>query len=262
MRSLRIVSVCPSNTDLMAHLGILNWVIGRDSWSDWPEGEVESIPIIGSVLNIDIQAVEELRPELILASRNVPGMEHVVPKLEATGFPVVVYDPETWRDVLDNLRDLGARVGLSDRAEQVIDDALREVASLQQSTQDLPWLDVLVEWWPDPFIVPFEETYVNEVLSWVKARTPFRHTAGRSGKVPKQAILEANPDLYAISWCGTPFTDYDLSSVYRRFEGSHAAFVTQPNRVFKLWEGIIGHPSLRLLDGAKCVLRQRREMGL
>lgn len=91
----RIVSVCPSNTDLMAHLGLLDWVVGRDSWSDWPEGQVESIPLIGSVLNIDIEAVEALQPDLILASRNVPGMERMVPKLEATGLPMVVYDPES-----------------------------------------------------------------------------------------------------------------------------------------------------------------------
>ena len=91
--AMRIVSVCPSNTYLMEHQGLLDLVVGRDSWSDWPEGKVETIPVIGSVLNIDIAAVEKLNPDLILASRNVPGMELVVPKLESTGFPVVVYDP-------------------------------------------------------------------------------------------------------------------------------------------------------------------------
>ena len=38
--SMRIVSVCPSNTDLCAHLGVLDQVVGRDTWSDWPEDQV------------------------------------------------------------------------------------------------------------------------------------------------------------------------------------------------------------------------------
>lgn len=72
---------------------------------DWPEGEVDSIPIIGEVLAIDYTAVAALKPDLILASRNVPGMEKVVPKLAGLGFPMVVYDPETWADVLEDLED-------------------------------------------------------------------------------------------------------------------------------------------------------------
>lgn len=246
----------------MAHLGLLSWVVGRDSWSDWPEGEVDSIPVIGSVLNIDVAAVVALRPDLILASRNVPGMEKVVPKLEATGLPLVVYDPETWQDVIDNLTDLGARLGVAERAQRIIQASYAEIARLQGITDELPWRDLLVEWWPDPVIVPFKETYVNEVLSWVKVRTPFRLIEGRSGKVPPSAVIEANPDLYAIAWCGTPFSDYRVESVYERYAGADVSFVKERHRVFTLWEGIIGHPSLRLLDGAKRVLRQRHELGL
>mmetsp|Transcript_24674 Transcript_24674/g.36181 ORF Transcript_24674/g.36181 Transcript_24674/m.36181 type:complete len:81 (-) Transcript_24674:7-249(-) len=52
-----IVSVCPSNTDLCAHLGILDRVVGRDTWSDWPEGEVDEIEVIGPVLNINVKRV-------------------------------------------------------------------------------------------------------------------------------------------------------------------------------------------------------------
>ena len=77
---------------------------------------LDDIEVIGPVLNINVRRIVELEPDLILASLNVPGMERVVPRLKATGLPMVIYDPETWDDVIANLVDLGERVELSDRA--------------------------------------------------------------------------------------------------------------------------------------------------
>ncbi|MGX6444288.1 hypothetical protein ACWM35_13860 [Neobacillus sp. K501] len=45
-----------------------------DNYSDWPE-EIQSLPRLGPDLNIDWDKIEELQPDLILASRSVPGME-------------------------------------------------------------------------------------------------------------------------------------------------------------------------------------------
>lgn len=259
---MRIVSVCPSNTDLMAHLGALDWVVGRDGWSDWPEGAVDRIPVIGEVLAIDYEAVRGLEPDLILASRNVPGMEKVVPRLERLGFPMVVYDPETWDDVIQNLTDLGERIGLEARATEAIATAKARIAALQQRSRDLPVIDMVVEWWPEPVIVPYSETYVNEVLSWVRVRNPFEAVPGRSGRMDRASVLETQAQLYAISWCGTPWADYRTASVREHYGDVGAPFVEEPERVFKLWEGVIGHPSLRLLDGAQQILDTRLRLGL
>lgn len=258
----RIASVCPSNTDLMAHLGLLDRVVARDSWSDWPAGEVDRIPVIGEVLAIDLDALRATEPDLILASRNVPGMERVVPQLEATGIPVAVYDPETWADVLENLRDLGDRLGCPGRAREVIDRALARVRALEEESRDLPEIPVAVEWWAEPVIMPFRETYVNQVLGWVRARPIFRDRPGRSGVVTPEEVASAAPELYAVSWCGTAWEDYRTDSVHARYDDASLPFRAAPDRVFKLWEGEIGHPSLRLLDGAARVLEQRRIAGV
>lgn len=123
-------------------------------------------------------------------------MEKVVPKLKATGLPVVIYDPETWQDVLDNIMDLGRRLDMEDKARSVVKKAEQDVKALQKETASLPWLDLCIEWWPKPgmlvdnrifyyldwcsnhsplivVIVPCGKTYVNHVLSWVKVQNPF-----------------------------------------------------------------------------------------
>lgn len=258
---LRILSVCPSNTDLCEHLGILSAVVGRDTWSDWPQMQVDQIPLVGSVLDINIDKVVDAKPDIILASQNVPGMENVVPKLLATGIPTQVFDPECWDDVVADIKRLGELLGIKEKANQKIEQANRRIERLKDDSKDMGPIGMYIEWWHEPFITAFESSYVNQVLSWINVKNVFASRKGRSGKVTKEEILAKNPALYSISWCGTPWRDYSVQKVYQTFEQENPEFI-QKERVFALWEGIIGHPSLRLLDGAERILNFRRQIGI
>lgn len=258
---MRILSVCPSNTDLLFLLGAIDQVVGRDSWSDWPLREVSSIPIVGSVLNINHQQVKDLAPDLIVASRNVPGMDKVVLGLEDLGYPMVIYDPETWSDVLSNIVDLGRRLGREKIAADLVEDCLAQIDGLREESKDLQPLSVAIEFWPDPIFVPSGLSYISEVLSWISCRNVTGHFPGRSGKISSQEIAQLDPDVYFVSWCGTPWADYDLKSVYRRYETIRPRFIER-SLVFPIWEGVIGHPSPRLIDGARQILNYRRQVGL
>ncbi|MDX1612036.1 MAG: ABC transporter substrate-binding protein, partial [Candidatus Thermoplasmatota archaeon] len=85
----RIVSLAPSNTELVAFLGLADHLVGVDDWSDWPPS-VLHLPQVGPDLQIDMDAVVELDPDLVLASLSVPGMEPVVEALAATGLDHLV----------------------------------------------------------------------------------------------------------------------------------------------------------------------------
>ena len=84
---MKLISICPSNTELLGYLGLTSSLIGVDNYSDWPE-EVSSLPRLGSDLNIDMDKVEELQPDLVLASLSVPGMERNIEELEKRKIPV------------------------------------------------------------------------------------------------------------------------------------------------------------------------------
>ena len=71
---MRLVSLCPSNTEILFALGLGPKVVGVDDWSDWPE-EAKDLPRVGGDLNADLDRVAGLRPDLVLASLSVPGME-------------------------------------------------------------------------------------------------------------------------------------------------------------------------------------------
>lgn len=259
---MKVVSICPSNTDLMEHLGLLDLVVARDIWSDWPEGKVEDIPSLGTVLSIKVDDIKKFDPDLVLASNNVPGMEKVVANLMQTDLPYVVYDPESWQDVLENIQDLGKRTKNEKKANEVINWAQAQVEEIKNEAKDLEPISMTVEWWHEPSIVPGSDTYVNEVLSWVNVENPFKVYKGRSGRLPDSVVADADTDLYAISWCGTKWDDYDTKKTAAKYSAFDMKISKEPERIFKLWEGIIGHPSLRLIDGARTILNKRKELGI
>ena len=91
---MRVVSICPSNTEVLAYLGKLDVLVGVDDYSDWPK-RVLDLPKVGPDLSIDMDKVEALQPDLILASLSVPGMEKNIEELDARKLPYIILNPNS-----------------------------------------------------------------------------------------------------------------------------------------------------------------------
>src|SRR3990172_9283494 len=81
MRPERIVSLCPSNTEILFALGLVESIVGVDSHSDYPT-QVKELPRVGPDLRINMEKVKALEPDLVVASLTVPGMERNIEALE------------------------------------------------------------------------------------------------------------------------------------------------------------------------------------
>ena len=85
---MRVVSLACSNTEIVCALGCAHMLVGVDSHSDRPQEVVDGLPKVGPDLEIDIDAVAALKPDLVLASLTVPGHEEVVAGLEKASLPL------------------------------------------------------------------------------------------------------------------------------------------------------------------------------
>ncbi|GAE44630.1 vitamin B12 ABC transporter [Mesobacillus boroniphilus JCM 21738] len=86
----------------MEFLGLTDLLVGVDDFSDWPE-TVKSLPRLGPDLSIDLDLVEELKPDLVLASLSVPGMEKNIEGLAARNIPHIVLNPQSLADIENDL---------------------------------------------------------------------------------------------------------------------------------------------------------------
>src|SRR5258706_2399073 len=79
---VRVVSLTCSNTEIVCALGLAECLVGVDNHSDYPVDVVTPLPRVGPDLDIDVDRVRALEPDLVLASLTVPGHERIVAELE------------------------------------------------------------------------------------------------------------------------------------------------------------------------------------
>lgn len=233
---MRLASLVSSNSDILAALGAASWVVAADSHSDAPG--LEGARRLGLDLDIDIAALVEAKPDLVLASLSVPGMEKVVEGVRKAGLPMLVLDPLSVQDAMQDVRRVGEAIGLPHRAAEVVRDWQTQMSALRASYPRPP--RVVVEWWPRPIIAATRESWVTDLLTDLGAVNAFAEREGRSSPMHLEEVAAARPDLLVCSWCGAKKLRPELIE---------ARGLGVP--VVAIHESGLGRPGPRLLEGAR-----------
>ena len=244
---LRLASLVSSNSDILAALGAADWVVAADSHSDAPG--LERAVRVGPDLDIDLDAVAQARPELVLASLSVPGMQRVVDGLHARGLPTLILDPVTVADTLEDIRLIGRTIGLGQRGEEVAARLEADLAGLRAEYARPP--RVLVEWWPRPIIAATRDSWVTELLAGLGAVNALATRPGRSTPLTLDEVRESQPDLIVCSWCGAK----KLRPEVIEARGLGIPVIAVP-------ESGLGRPGPRLLEGARQIAAALEKMSL
>ncbi|MCB9749371.1 MAG: ABC transporter substrate-binding protein [Myxococcales bacterium] len=244
----RLVTLCPSNAELVASLGCFDRVIACEDSSDWPD-EIRSRERLGPDLGPNLDRVRELAPDLAVSSLSVPGMERVVTGLRRRGVPQVVLAPRSVDDVLANLAELGVRLGVRGAADAARAAFSREREALAQR-RPAAAARVYLEWWPRPMFSPGADCYSNELIELAGGVNVFRGREGSSVQVTPAELVAARPDVCFVSWCGVAEDKLDPNNLITRagLETLHAA---RQGRVYRLDERFSGRPGPRMLEAAR-----------
>jgi iron complex transport system substrate-binding protein len=112
----RIVSLAPSNTEVLYALGLADRVVGVTEYCDYPP-EARQKQKIGGFSKIDLEKVVGLNPDLVIAT-NIHA-KTVVPELDKRGITVAVVEPKNVDDVLAKIAFVGKLTGTSENAAKL-----------------------------------------------------------------------------------------------------------------------------------------------
>ena len=246
---MRLVSLACSNTEIVAALGCADLLVGVDDHSDYPAEVVRDLPRVGPDLEIDIGAVCDLEPDLVLASLTVPGHERVVEGLEEAGLEYLAPEPVCLEDVYGSIREIAHALGVAERGEALVRGMRTELGD-RGLARTRP--RVIVQWWNRPTIAPGALSWVTELLDLAGLANPIGREGVKSRPISDDELGFLNPDAIILSWCGVKPEKYRPEVVANNRALRHVRAVQQGN-LFCVPEAYLGRPGPRLVEGYRAL---------
>lgn len=246
---MKLISICPSNTEILTYLGLENNLIAVDDFSDWPS-TIKDLPKLGPDLSIDMNMLENLKPDLVLASLSVPGMDKNVTELERRGIPHIVLNPNSLADISEDMRTVAAACHIHDRgikrAEQFEEfiEKMRLIAKNCTETPTCYW-----EWWPNPIFTPGLMNWLTEISEIAGGHNLFQDVELASVQTDWEDVRLRNPDFIFLAWVGVPYRLIKPALLMKRPGWPELPAIVE-GRLHIMEEWLYCRPSPRLLEGA------------
>lgn len=247
--ALKLVSICPSNTELLAYLGLDGQLVGVDDFSDWP-ASVSDLPRLGPDLSINMDRLEELEPDLVLASLSVPGMERNVEELEKRGIPHLVTNPQSLGDIAEDLVTVGRACGIEERARQTAREYLDFIDELERRSESATERPSLYwEWWPKPVFTPGSVNWLTEISRIAGGHNLYEDVELASIQTDWDDVASRVPDRILLAWVGVR-TEKIRPELLLKRPGWPELRAVREGYVDVMEEWLYCRPSPRLLEGA------------
>lgn len=170
----RIVSLVPSQTELLYTLGLNERVVGITKFCVHPEEWFRSKQRIGGTKNINIDKILSLQPDLVIANKE----ENVKDQVEALAkrVPVLVTDINNLQQALGMIRDIGEITRTEEKAGELIEaigknfKALADEVPVEKKT-----CAYLI--WKDPYMTVGHDTFIHHMLQYCGFTNAFEHLA-------------------------------------------------------------------------------------
>jgi len=242
----RIVSIAPSSTEILHALGLGRRIVGVDRWSDYPP-RVLRLPQVGSDLRVDVERVTNLKPDLVVASLHVPGMEDNLPAFERAGFSYLALGGLGLDGIWADMRIIGRYLGRERRAEALIHDTrerMGRVAARSATSNVRP--RVHWEWSAHPFVAA-RRSWITELVEMAGGQNVYSDLDVESVRVSAEDAIARQPDVVVACWCGAR----ELPSLERILTrpGWQDTPAVRHGRVAVFKEDLFGRPGPRLAEG-------------
>ncbi|MGG7466948.1 ABC transporter substrate-binding protein [Chryseobacterium arthrosphaerae] len=202
---MKIVSLVPSITEALFDLGLTeNEVVGRTKFCIHPQHKIKNVAVIGGTKNINIDKINALQPDLILANKE----ENVKDQVEAlmADCKVMVTHVETIEDNYYLLKNLGKLFGKEERAQAF---NLKIYDILNQTKLDTP-VKAAYLIWKNPYMTIGKDTFIHRILSEIGFENVFKDKT-RYPQIEAEDLAEA--DVIMLSSEPFPFKEKHIEEL-------------------------------------------------
>jgi iron complex transport system substrate-binding protein len=244
----RIISIAPSNTEILFALGAGKQMVGREEMSDYP-AEATDVTSIGSVFQkLNTEAIVALNPDLILAAEiNSPEQVKALEDLKLNVY--YLPNPKTFDDLYANLETVGKLTGRSAEAAKLNESLkARYDAVVQKLSQAKGAPTVFYEIDATDPTKPYTSgpgTFIDLVITLAGGKNIGGALKDAFAQISSEELVKQNPDLIVL---GDALYGVTPEAVGQR-PGWNALNAVKNNQIFAFDDNLISRPGPRLIDG-------------
>jgi len=250
----RIVSLAPSNTEILFALGLDDKIVGTTDYCDYPQA-AKTKPRVAGYSNPNIEKLLSLEPDLVVAESIHERM--VLPALERLGLTVVVTRATSLEVVLHDIELLGQITGRSKAATQIVTSMKARIDAIVSKTSTLTPEQrprVLYVCWHAPIWTMGSETFIDDLIWKAGGMNVFAADFKQSRAVSLEAVVTKNPEVIIVSGMGTA-GDLIYNAILREERLKDVDAIIS-HRVYKMSDAsLIERPGPRIVDGLEEVAK-------
>ena len=201
---LKIVTLAPSVTETVCAVGGLDYIVGTDRYSDYPNGLVSAqnsgrISIVGGYTDPNFEKVVAENPDIVFLDGGTGEHVTMADKFRKSGINcVVLYNAVTTDDLLKNLWICASALGFPERGNDYITDvseAINNVCRIADLQDKKVFVALGVS---DSPYTAGSGTYITNMLESLGARNIFANDSNSWFMASKEAVYERQPDIIII----------------------------------------------------------------
>ncbi|MGE5587210.1 MAG: ABC transporter substrate-binding protein [Clostridia bacterium] len=236
----RIISIAPSNTEILFALGLGDRIVGVTDSCDYP-ADAKTKPKVGAV-QLDYEKIVATCPDLVVAVGSL--QRQAIAKLSELGVTVLAVDPKSVDGVLHAITLIGKATGVEGRASEVVKGLSARMERLAQKLSGLAPSErprVFVEIWNEPLMTAGPGTFVDELVSAAGGRNIAHDARAEWPEFSEEAVIERDPEVVVL----TNFNK--VEALARPAWQRISAYKT--GRVYEVNPDLLVRPGPRLVDG-------------
>lgn len=208
----RIISLVPSQTELLYDLGLRDEVVGITKFCVHPNEWYRNKTRVGGTKTYDFEKIKALNPDLIIGNKEENEQEQM--KQLMTLYPVWMSDIYTLTDAMQTILQIGGFVNKEAEANTLrlkIEKAVTALYKFRAETA-LKQLKVAYFIWRMPYMVAANNTFIHHLLEQCGFKNVFAGDAfERYPEISPKQLADANPDVILLSSEPYPFKEKHIA---------------------------------------------------
>ncbi|MBN1692165.1 MAG: cobalamin-binding protein [Dehalococcoidales bacterium] len=241
----RIVSLAPSNTEILFALGLGDRIVGVTDYCNYPP-EATTKSSVGDYTEPNIEVIVSMEPDLVLATEE---HETEMAQLETHGITVVGLCPATIDEVLASITLVGQLTGQETEAATLVDDMQVRIKTITDKTSTLSEAEktrVFYIIWHDPMWTAGAGSFANALIELAGGVNIASDLSGYAD-ISIEAVIVGNPQVI-IAGVGMG-TGEDLPLEYMKTESSLEVLdARKTGRIYGVNMDIVGRPGPRIVE--------------